>query len=91
MSHLRLGDGDEHVKLDVFHGSGCLVHVGTFGVTTQLEPKSASRKTIGHVIRGTHSLNDNTGDLVGVGVGGGSAVLEVTLLLLGAGTVDTDT
>ena len=38
----------------------------------------------------TYSLNDHAGDLVGVGVGGGPAVLEVTLALLCTGAVDTD-
>lgn len=38
----------------------------------------------------TYSFNDHAGDLVGVGVGGRPAVLEVTLALLGAGAVDTD-
>ena len=38
----------------------------------------------------TYSLDDHTGDLVRVGVGSGPAVLEVTLALLGASTVDTD-
>lgn len=38
----------------------------------------------------TYSLDDHAGDLVRVGVGRRPAVLEVTLALLGAGTVDTD-
>lgn len=42
------------------------------------------------IAKSTYSLDDHASDLVGVGVGGRPAVLEVTLALLGAGAVDTD-
>lgn len=38
----------------------------------------------------TYSLDDHAGDLVGVGVGGGPAVLKVALALFGASAVDSD-
>lgn len=72
MSPLGLGNGYNHVKLDVVGVDGCLVHVGTIDLATK-------------------GLDDDTSDLVRVGTRGWSAVLEVTLALLGDGAVDTNT
>lgn len=38
----------------------------------------------------THCLDDDTGNLVGISVRGGTAVLEVTLAVLGDLARDTD-
>lgn len=43
-----------------------------------------------HLKATTHSLDDDTGDLVGIGVRRGAAVLEVTLAILGDLAGDTD-
>jgi len=43
-----------------------------------------------HLEATTHSLDDDTCDLVRIGVGGGATVLEVTLAVLGALAGDTD-
>lgn len=43
-----------------------------------------------HLETTTHSLNDDTSDLVGISVGGGATILKVTLAVLSALAGDTD-
>lgn len=43
-----------------------------------------------HLDATTHSLNDDTGNLVGISVGSGATILKVTLAVLGALAGDTD-
>lgn len=43
-----------------------------------------------HLEATTHSLNDDTGDLVGISVRRGATILEVTLAVLGTLAGDTD-
>lgn len=71
--------------------SGLSAHVSTLGETTELYRMLVSvGLNVYSCGERTYSLDDHAGDLVRVGVGRGPAVLEVTLALLGAGTVDTD-
>jgi hypothetical protein len=91
------GAGEEDLVLglgrDLAGGLGSLgslsAHVGTLGETTELHLMLAHVISMGLVWRDAYSLDDHTSDLIRVGVGGGPAVLEVALALLGASAVDT--
>jgi hypothetical protein len=86
---LVLGLGGDRVGL--LGGFGCFcAHVGTLGESAELVVNELVFFMNFGVQVCTYSFNDHAGDLVGVGVGGRPAVLEVTLALLGAGAVDTD-
>jgi hypothetical protein len=96
-----VGDLDDHVD-DLVLGlggdlfsllggfGGLCAHVGTLGESAELVVNELVFFVEFGVQVCTYSFNDHAGDLVGVGVGGRPAVLEVTLALLGAGAVDAD-
>jgi len=67
-----------------------LVLLGSRDLSNGVSGFSGLSAHVGTLGETTESLNDHASDLVRVGVGRGPAVLEVTLALLGAGTVDTD-
>ena len=82
---------DWHDHFLLFHlclGRG-LVYVGSIHLPAQLviELVKSFRKQISS---DAYSLNDHTGDLVGVAVGCRPAVLEIALAIFCAFAVDTD-